>query len=326
MNYRKLGRTDLKVSEISLGASGFWGNKCFSEKTASAIVNEAFDRGVNFFDTGHNYSNFKAEPRLGRIVKEILSRNDRSNIIISTKGGTLIGTGQVLPFRHVKTYDYSPDAIELSCSESIKNLNCGYLDIFQLQGMTETWIDGPLVERLLDMKRKGMFRYLGVNTHREAEMLLISQHPEIFDMVLIDYNVVQLDRERIITKLCQAGIGVVAGTVLAQGHLVKGKVGSLKTGSFFWYLARAKLSKNSRRLADNSKKMQDILAAITEMSAPQAAFSYILDNKAIASCVFGTTNINNLIEIIEASGKALSESSKASIREEFDAMTYRISR
>lgn len=53
--------------------------------------------------------------------------------------------------------------------------------------MSKTWINGPLIERLLDMKRKVMFRYLGVNTHSEAEMLLISKRPEIFDMVLIDY-------------------------------------------------------------------------------------------------------------------------------------------
>ena len=42
MNYRKLGKTDLEISEISLGCSGYWGNKKFSEKDASSIVNEAF--------------------------------------------------------------------------------------------------------------------------------------------------------------------------------------------------------------------------------------------------------------------------------------------
>ena len=90
MKYRQLGFTDLKVSKISLGCSGFWGNSYFSRKKASSIIYAAFDRGVNFFDTGHNYSSFHAEPRLGRIVKEMLSTNDRSRLIISSKAGITI--------------------------------------------------------------------------------------------------------------------------------------------------------------------------------------------------------------------------------------------
>jgi aryl-alcohol dehydrogenase-like predicted oxidoreductase len=74
------------------------------------------------------------------------------------------------------------------------------------------------------MKENGMFRYLGVNTHEESVMNYISKRPELFDMVLLDYNVLQLDREPIINKLHKSGIGVLAGTVLAQGHLVKGKI------------------------------------------------------------------------------------------------------
>jgi len=58
-------------------------------------------------------------------------------------------------------------------------------------------------------------------------------------MVLLDYNVLQLDRDPVISELSKAGIGVVAGTVLAQGHLVEGKIGSLKSFADLWYLARA---------------------------------------------------------------------------------------
>ena len=90
MKYRQLGNTDLSVSEISLGCSGFLGNSYFSGKKASAIIYTAFDRGVNFFDTGYNYSSLHAEPRLGRIVKEMLSSNDRSRLIISSKAGITI--------------------------------------------------------------------------------------------------------------------------------------------------------------------------------------------------------------------------------------------
>lgn len=325
MNYRRLGRTDLLVSEISIGCSAFWGNKMYSENNAAAIINQAFERGVNLFDTGHNYSNFNAEPRLGRIIKDILSGNERSSIIISTKGGSVTGTAPVLSLRRSDTRDFSPDAIESSCSESIKNLNCGYLDIFQLHGITEAQMNGHLIERLSKMKQRGMFKYLGVNTHKEADMLYIAKHPEIFDMVLIDYNVLQLDRETGIDRLHRAGIGVIAGTVLAQGHLVKGKIGSITNGSFFWYLARTMLKSTSRGRANQSKEMRDILASISEMSAAQAAFSYILENKKVASCVFGTTSIANLIEVIESVDKKLDESSKSKIQKAYESLPGKIS-
>ena len=134
MKYRRLGNTDLNVSEISIGCSAYWGDKKFPERKAAEIINEAFDRGVNFFDTGHNYSNFNAEPRLGRILKDIVAKNGRSKVIISTKGGGIIGRAPILSRRSVKTRDLSPDAIEASCYASIKNLQCDYLDIFQLHG------------------------------------------------------------------------------------------------------------------------------------------------------------------------------------------------
>jgi len=325
MKYRQLGKTNLLVSEIAIGCSAFWGDKMFSEKKAAAIIHEAFERGVNFFDTGHNYSNFNAEPRLGRILREILKKNDRAQIIISTKGGSVIGRSPVFSLRRGETKDFSPQAIEQSCLASIQNLQCGYLDIFQLHGITQAQMSNALIERLAKMKQRGMFKYLGINTHKEANMLFAAQHPEIFDMALIDYNVLQLDREPIIDKLHAAGIGVVAGTVLAQGHLVSGKIGSISNGSFFWYLARSLLRPSSRRLAKHSKIMRDVLASITEMSPPQAAFSYILENKKVASCVFGTTSLSNLIEVIETVDKKLDENSRQKIRNAYEALPWKIS-
>lgn len=325
MNYRKLGKTGLLVSEIAVGCSAFWGNKMFPEQKAAAIIHEAFERGVNFFDTGHNYSNFNAEPRLGRILQEILKRNDRSRIVISTKGGSVIGRSPLVSLRRGETKDFSPDAIERSCAASIKNLNCGYLDIFQLHGITKDQMSEALIERLMKMKERGMFRYLGVNTHKEADIRFVAEHPELFDMALIDYNVLQLDREPLIDQLHAAGIGVVAGTVLAQGHLVRGKIGSLSSGSFFWYLARSLLRPSSRRLAQHSRKMRDVLASIQEISPAQAAFAYILENKKVSSCVFGTTNLANLREVIAAADKKLSEDSKNKIRRAYEALAFKIS-
>ena len=324
MKYRKLGRTDLHVSEIAVGCSGYWGDRKFPEHKAASIIHKAFERGVNFFDTGHNYSKYNAEPRLGRILKEILSSNDRGKLVISSKAGTTVPSLPLLPSQRKNIKDFSPDYIENACAESIRNLNCDYLDIFQLHGITESQVTEPLLERLSSMKAKGMYRYLGVNTHSELDMLFIARHPEIFDVVLIDYNVLQLDREPVINVLHEAGIGVVAGTVLAQGHLVKGKIGSIKSFADVWYLLRALVKLTGRRFSRNAKKMRQALSS-EKMTPAQVAFAYVLDNPKISSCVFGTTKVPNLLEIIEATNKALDDDSKAAIRNAFNQLQEKIS-
>ncbi len=325
MKYRRLGKTDLEVSEIAVGCSGYWGNHRFPEKKAEAIILEAFERGINFFDTGHNYCHFNAEPRLGRFIKNILSNHDRSKLIISTKAGTVVPSTPLFSKRTKVYKDFSPDYIENTCAKSILNLNCDYLDVFQLHGIFESQITPQLIERLASMKEKGMFRYLGVNTHSESDMYYLSKHADIFDMVLIDYNVLQLDREPVINALSQAGIGVVAGTVLAQGHLVEGKIGSLRSFADLWYLARATIKPTGRLFSRNSKKMREALSTSNSMTATQAAFAYILENQGISSCVFGTTRIPNLIEIIEATEKTLDANCKSAIQKSFQELQEKIS-
>ncbi|MBK7704106.1 MAG: aldo/keto reductase [bacterium] len=325
MKYRQLGNTGLLVSEIALGCSGYWGNRRFPERKAIAVVAEAFERGVNFFDTGHNYCNFNAEPRLGRALQGLLDGGGRSRLVISTKAGTSVPSASIVPRERSKQKDFSPDYIERACTASITNLGCGYLDIFQLHGVTEAEITDQLLDRLRSMKERGLYRYLGINTHRYADMQFAAKHPDIFDMVLIDFNVLQLDREAAIGDLHRAGLGIAAGTVLAQGHLIKGKIGTVRSAADIWYLARALLKPAGRRLAGSSVAMRDALAKIAEMTPAQAAFSYILENPAIASCVFGTTSLANLNEVLEAPDKALSDESRRSIRDTFEALRTSLS-
>ena len=144
-------------------------------------------------------------------------------------------------------------------------------------------------------------------------------------MVLIDYNVLQLDREPLIQQLAQANLGVVAGTILAQGHIVSSKVGSVRSGSFFWYLARTLLKPSARKLARSSAAMRTVLNSIPGMTASQAAFAYILSNTQVNSCVFGTTSLSNLKDILGSIDLELDEASKNAIRDTFAALSCAVS-
>lgn len=317
MLYRQLGRTDLRVSEVAIGCSGFWGDRRCSEQRAAAVIYEAFDQGVNFFDTGHNYSNFNAEPRLGRCLKTLFKTHQRSDVIVSSKAGSILGRQPVKISADTRFHDFSPASIEASCLASIQNLQCEYLDLFQLHGINETQLTDELLDKLTGMRQQGLFRYLGINTHNRSELEFACRRADVFDMVLLDYNLVQLDRQPMVAQLAQAGLGVVAGTVLAQGHLVSNRIGSLSSGAYFWYLARTLLKPTTRALAQVAKNMRQVLHEIDEMTPAQAAFAYILADQNVASCVFGSTQIENCREVIAASGKILSEQSKQRIRQAF---------
>ena len=321
MNYRKLGNTALVVSEIGLGCSGFWGDKRHSDRKAIDIVLEAFRLGVNFFDTGSNYSNFNAEPRLGRALREILQTAPREKIVVSTKAGSQVGYAPTVADDDLYHADFSPAALTRSCLKSIENLQCGHIDIFQLHGFKRDLLNDETFRCLSDLRSRGLVRAVGVNTHFRADLEAIRQYPEVFDMVLIDANLLQLDRFEIIRELRAVGIGVVIGTVLAQGHLVSRKIGSVRNGSFFWYLARSLIRPTTRDFAKYAAPMRKTLRSIEEMTPSQAAFSFMLENEDISACVFGTTNVNNLREVAAASGLRLSESSKEQIRRTSAATT-----
>ncbi|OGT04374.1 MAG: hypothetical protein A3F73_04655 [Gallionellales bacterium RIFCSPLOWO2_12_FULL_59_22] len=322
IKYRRLGQTDLNVSEIALGCAGFWGDRLFSERKAISVVSEALSHGVNFFDTGHNYSNFNAEPRLGKALRNLLGSGDRSKVILSSKAGTVVAAGKLALSKPAKIKDFSPGYIESSCAQSLRNLGTDYLDIFQLHGITKEEITEGLLDRLDTMKRNGMFRFLGVNTHALADMNFIAEHPDRFDMVLLDYNVLQLDREPVIAKLQANGIGVVAGTVLGQGHLIKGKIGRIRSMSDIWYLARSLVRPGGRELAAKSAAMQEVLMSVEGMTAAQAAVSFVLQNSSVASCIIGTTKIANLIEVIGAANNDLSQHDIERIRATYQSMQH----
>ncbi|MCF7752057.1 aldo/keto reductase [Bacillus subtilis subsp. subtilis] len=304
---RPLGRSGLQVSQIALGCSGFWGNRRFAEDQAERIVRRALERGVTLLDTGHNYSAFNAEPRLGRILQRAYASHPRDTLVISSKAGTLTGQAGI---SGAEQRDFSPGSIERSCAASLRNLHCDHLDIFQLHGIGLDELSDELLTALERMRRNGMFRLLGINTHTGSIMRHIAAHPDLFEVALIDYNVLQQDREPLIAAMHAAGIGVLAGTVLAQGHLLPPRVRVPRLADA-WYLARAWLKPSSRQLMQHARALRNAVAGVRSQAPGQTAFAYVLQNPGIASGVLGTTRTGNLEQILDTRVDALQPDERA---------------
>ncbi|WP_313203985.1 aldo/keto reductase [Stenotrophomonas sp.] len=298
---RLLGRTGLQVSPIGLGCSGFWGHRRFAESDAAAVVEHALAQGVNLLDTGHNYSGFHAEPRLGRILRPLLARVPRESLVVSSKGGTLTGQAGI---SGAEQRDFSAAAITASCEASLRNLGLDYLDIFQLHGASEHDINDELLAALQRLRERGLVRHTGINTHSASTLRWMIEHPEAFDVVLLDYNALQQDREPLIDQLQAAGIGVLAGTVLAQGHLLPARP-RLPRLADAWYLARTWLKPSSRALMRSAREMRQAVASVRSQHPAQTAFAYVLQHQGVASGILGTTRVSSLHQVLQTHVQAL---------------------
>ena len=290
MRYRPLGKTGLIVSEIGLGCASWWGQKAFDERQAVKLVHAALDHGVTFFDTGAAYSGGEAEPRLGRALK---GRNlDR--VVVATKAGTRHDGRRVIR-------DFSLEGIEASVERSLRNLGLETLPLLQLHGPAAAELDDKMLAMLGGLKRRGLVQALGVNSFDPALIEHVVGLP-VFDVVMVDYNVLRPERAPLIARATGQGKGVLAGMALAMGHANR-QVLRLRAPRDVWYALRA--MKNHR--ADVARGARfGFLSQIPDMTAAQAALAYVLSDPNVSCAVVGTTRMAHLIENLDASGMPLS--------------------
>src|SRR5437764_1018435 len=177
MNYRRLGRTGWKVSEISFGAwaiGGAWGD--VDDRESLAALHRAVDLGVNFFDTADVYGDGRSERLLAR-----LKRERSEGIIIATKAGRRLEP-------HVAS-GYTRENLSAFVDRSLQNLETDALDLLQLHcPPTEVYYNPQLFEALDDFITAGKIRYYGVSVERVEEALKAIEFPNV-ETVQIIFNI-----------------------------------------------------------------------------------------------------------------------------------------
>ena len=167
MEYQRLGRTGLKVSEVCLGTMTFgtagWG---IAQEQAESIVDLALDTGVNFFDTANSYAEGRSEEILGRLLQ-----GRRDKLILATKvfnpmGPDINDSGTCR--RHIM------QAVE----ESLRRLQTDYIDLYQIHHVDRETTTEERFRALDDLVRQGKVRYIGVSNEyawRLCDALWIGQ-------------------------------------------------------------------------------------------------------------------------------------------------------
>lgn len=218
--YRTLGRTGLKVPVVSFGVM---------RSDNIGLVKAAYEGGMKLFDTAHSYMNGRNEEMLGGFFSTV----PRDSFIITTKvqpAGMERSTG--LPTGETKADDF----IE-RFNISLSRLKMSYVDILYMHGIVSVEMvrHREIVDAMLDLKKKGKARFIGISTHKnEPAVIKTMAEDGIWDVVLTSYNYRQTYREEMnmaIALAAQAGMGVVAMKTLAGGWLDRERTRPVNAGA-----------------------------------------------------------------------------------------------
>lgn len=311
MEYRRLGNTGLKVSEISLGSWLTYGGYV-EEQNATASIDKAYDLGVNFFDTANVYKRGEAEIVVGKALKKYL----RDSYVLATKVFWPMGEGpndRGLSRKHV---------IE-QCNASLKRLNTDYVDIYYCHRFDP---DTPLDETLRaldDLVRQGKVLYVGVSEWT-AEQITEAVHladKKLLDRIVVNqpqYSMLQRYIEKEVLPVSENhGIGQVVWSPLAQGVLT----GKYKKGDQAPAGSRAaqeKLGTLGGLLTEKNLDKVELLkevAADNNLTLANLALAWILRQGNVASALVGASRPKQVEENVKASGVKLDEGSLARIEE-----------
>ena len=305
MNYRSLGNSGMKVSEICLGAWINFGGRIADEQTF-AILDAAMEEGLNFFDTADVYAGGKAEEVMGRWMQS----KDRRQIVLATKcrGRMWDGpNGEGASRKHVF------EAVE----DSLRRLQTDYIDLYQIHWPDPDTSAEETVRALDDLVKSGKIRYFGWSNHDAAqieERAQVSERLGLNRAVSLQnyYNMLGRDVEKSIAPCCEReGIGQIPYSPLAQGLLSdKYLSGEAPDGS------RAAGDENfQKRLKEFLPKMQALaaFAGEREVTLSQLALAWLLHQPTMASPIIGATTAEQVRENVKSADIKLSQGDLAQI-------------
>lgn len=302
MKYRKLGRTGLKVSEISFGSWMTYGHTV-GEDIGAKLIDKAFELGINFIDTANVYEQGEAEKMLG----SVLPRYPRESYVLATKAFWPMGEGpndRGLSRKHV--YE--------QLNASLKRLKQDYVDIFYCHRYDpETPVEETL-RTIEDFVRQGKVLYVGVSEWTGAQ---IEEALRIADRYLLDRIVVNQPQYNMFYRHIEAdvlpvseknGISQVVFSPLAQGVLT----GKYRLGSELPAGSRASDPKTNMWIKgflteSHLQKVEQLEAIAKELdlTLSSLALAWVLRHGSVASALVGATKLSQLEENVKASGVVL---------------------
>jgi 1-deoxyxylulose-5-phosphate synthase len=306
MRYRRLGSSDLEISEISLGSWLTYGGGVPRDQ-AEACVRRAYEVGINFIDTANVYSAGRAE----EFLADVLSDRPRDSYILATK----------LYFPMNGESGLSREQVFKQLDASLARLRTDYVDLYQCHRYD---FDTPLEETmqaLTEVVQQGKVRYLGFSEWPADRIRAALELPGVEKFVSSQpqYSLLWREPEREIFELCsQNGISQIVWSPLAQGALTgKYKPGATPEGD-------TRAASQAMGWAMDRFRDDDVLEAVQRLrpiadglgiAIAQLALAWVLREQDVASAIIGASRPQQVEENAGASGIELDEQALREIDE-----------
>ena len=301
MEYRNLGRSGLKVSEVSLGGWVTFGHSVNDQQMVRDIVLKAYEQGVNFFDQADIYAKGKSEEMMGEVLREL----PRHTLVVSSKVYWPMSDD-------VNDRGLSRKHVLESIDKTLKRLGTDYLDIYFAHRYDETVPMEEIVMAFDQVVRSGRAMYWGTSmwpAARIAQAVEFAKAHGLHAPVTEQPEYSMLRRERVEGEILPytetAGVGLVVWSPLAMGLLTGKYDGGSSEGS--------RLSENDNFgknfLTDsNIQKVRDLKPVADELGLTRAqlALAWILRQPGVSSVITGATKVNQIEDTVKAAGVKLS--------------------
>lgn len=305
MNYRNLGSTGLRVSELCMGSMQFgW---TADEELSFQILNQAYEAGINFIDTADIYSRWVdgnpggvAETIIGKWIKEYSIPRDQ--LVIATKVRGRMGSG-------ANDEGLSRSHIMLAAEASLRRLRTDYIDLYQTHWYDENTPIEETLSALSDLVHQGKVRYIGCSNYpawRLIEAIWTSKHHNLsrYDSLQPHYSLVNRGEfERDLADVCRSyGLGVLPYSPLGGGFLTgKYRKDSMPDSQRSGGVQKYFNERNWKLL----ELMEKIGAERGKHSISQVALAWLLSNPLVTSPIIGPRTIEQLHDNLGAAGLRL---------------------
>lgn len=280
MEYREIGKTGMKVSNLGFGASSLGGVfHSLKEDEGIKAVHTAVDNGINFIDVSPYYGHLKAEMVLGKALKEI----DRSRYYLSTKVGRYGHDG-------INTWDYSGKRATESVYESMERLNVDYIDLINVHDIEFADLEQVCQETLpalVELRTKGVVKHVGITNLTLRHLKYVIEHtPEGTVESVLSFCHYCLNDDALTDYLPffeSKGIGVINASPFSMGLLTD-------RGAPAWHPAPLPLQAVCKKAADHCKAQGKAIE--------QLAVKFSTSNPRIATTLFSTTRSEAVLQNI----------------------------
>lgn len=310
MEYRKLGRSGLKVSEVALGGWVTYGHSVHEQQTVRDIVHRAYDSGVNFFDQADVYAKGKSEEMMGAVLGEL----PRHTLVLSSKVYWPMSddvNDQGLSRKHVLE----------SIDGSLRRLGADYVDIYFAHRYDESVPMEEIVMAFDQVIRDGKALYWGTSmwpAARIAQAVEFARAHGLHAPVVEQPEYSMIARERVESEILpyteEAGVGLVVWSPLAMGLLTGKYDNGVPEG--------ARLGENEnwakKFLTDsNVQRVRDLKPVADDLGLTRAqlALAWILRQKGVSSVITGATRVSQIEDTVKAGGVRLSSDVVARIED-----------